>query len=685
MRNWTRCSGVYSDMQGVALFLVCSLAASAQESPRQDPLDSAIQAVWQARNSSRFEEAAAAREQARALLQHAPVDSPLFAGRVQQVTQFYQISNLNAQARAVLQESLNRMGTLEDSAPSRIAILSAIGESWRQDGNLLKAVVYLEKAAAAQASEHPVPAVQPATQGVIILAPRFRGDWGDFGSSISAYTRLAELYRQLGRPEAVAGLAAKIRALATNTPTVLARFYEQNGQLDEAAAIYTRVAGQSADPQDRTNAWQSLANLDARQERYTDAIAATRQALAAVQSEDNPGMRSQSLYQDLAGYLRQAGLHDQAGQVYLQLLQQNRDGPQEAEMLGMYARFLADTERGAQGASLLTDYLSGSNSDPNQKATVLFCLADLARRTGDSQNADAYLHAGQALMPQPGAPPLGEFRIAEDLERAHTAVSEQRWDDAYALAMATLDAALHAVDGQQVQWHVPQIAQALAANKESAKAEGLFQHLFALAQDWSVDSMQPLIGATQSYAGFLIGQPDRLSEVPAAIERYRRVLIDANGPDSGSLAEPLRMIIDFERSHLQWEKADASARELLELQESLSGNTSEPYLRDLQSAAQVYDAAGDADRALPLRRKAITVAELLATPNTEWRRAETRMDAALALARLGQFEEAEALGVEAVALQRPMRTPRPPLEQQLEQIRWMKQAAADAHVSRDDK
>jgi hypothetical protein len=288
-------------------------------------------------------------------------------------------------------------------------------------------------------------------------------------------------------------------------------------------------------------------------------------------------------------------------------------------------------------------------------------------------------------MPQPSAPPLGEFRIAEVLESAHTAMSEQRLDDAYAFAMGALDAALHAVDGQQVQWHVPQIAQALAANKESAKAEGLFQHLFALAQNWSVDNMQSLIGATQSYSSFLMGQPDRLSEVSAAIERYRRVLIDANGPDSASLAEPLRMKIDFERSHLQWEKADASAQELLELQESLSGNTSEPYLRDLQSAAQVYDAAGDSDRALPLRRKAITVADLLATPNTDWRRAATRMDAALALARLGQFEEAEALGVEAVALRRSIRTPRPPLDQQLEQIRWMKQVAADARASRDDK
>ena len=64
------------------------------------------------------------------------------------------------------------------------------------------------------------------------------------------------------------------------------------------------------------------------------------------------------------------------------------------------------------------------------------------------------------------------------------------------------------------------------------------------------------------------------------------------------------------------------------------------------------------------------------------------MDAALALARLGQFDEAETLGEEAVALQRPMRSMRwlgPSLAQQLEQIRRMKQAAAAASASRADK
>jgi tetratricopeptide (TPR) repeat protein len=152
LRNWTRSSGVYTNMLRVPLFLVCSLAALAQPSPRQDPLEAALQAVRQARNTGHFEEAVAAREQARALLPRAPVDSPQFAFWVQQVAQLYRNSNWNSQARAILRDALDRTGPLGDSHPSRIALLNALADSWRQDGNLLKTVGYLEQAAAAQSA-----------------------------------------------------------------------------------------------------------------------------------------------------------------------------------------------------------------------------------------------------------------------------------------------------------------------------------------------------------------------------------------------------------------------------------------------------------------------------------------------------------------------------------------------------
>jgi tetratricopeptide (TPR) repeat protein len=642
MRNRLRPSGVYTNMLRVPLFLVCSLAALAQPSPRQDPLDAAIQAVWQARNSGHFEKAVAAREQARAVLPRAPVDSPQFPGWAQQVAQLYQNANWNAQARAILRDALDRTRPLGDSHPSRIALLTALSDAWRQDGNLLKAAGYLEQAAAAQ----------PATLGAVFT-----------------YTNLAGLYRQLGRPDAVAAIAVKIRAIATNDPAALARFYDQQGQLAEATAIYRKLAEQSTDPQATANAWRSLANVYARQERYTDAVAAEQQAIATLQSSDKFWIRdlASGMRQNLARYLRQAGELDHADQVYLQLLREDPGGPQESLMMTMYAQHLSATNRAAQGESLLEDYLAGhADLDWWLKRNVLANLSNLARSTGDSKRADEYSRAADAVFPVPPTPSV-QVLVAEEVRRAQEAVTQHRWDDAYTLALHALDI-VRPADGQQVQWYVPQIAQELAANKEPARAERLFQRLLAFAQNGKADNMQPILAATENYARFLMNQPDRLAEVPAAIATYRDNLTDANGPESASLVEPLRMRTQFELAQQQWQKAESSARDLLQLQESLTGNTSAPYLDDLQTAARVYEAAGDELRALPLHRQAVTIADLHATStNKDWRRSQTRMDLALALAQLGQFDEAETLGEEAVALQ-------PPLAQQLEQIRQMKQA-----------
>ena len=480
----------------------------------------------------------------------------------------------------------------------------------------------------------------------------------------------------------------KVRTLASNDQSALAQFYEQHGPVEEAAAIYKKLAEQSADPQVKANAWQSLANLDARQGHYTDAIDATQEAIAAVESSYNPGVPSQALgmRQTLAGYMRAAGLLDQADRVYRQLLQQSRGTPQETQILGGYALYLADTRRGAQGESLLKNCLAGgSNLDPQQKMSVLFALSNVARMRGDSNSAEEYQKSGLSLQPQPPPPPVGQARIGEELQKAQMAMSQNRWDDAYGLTLDALDAAAQAADGQQVQYLVPELANQLVAHKEPAKAERLFDRLFARAQDWSVETVQPLVWATQSYARLLMHQQDRLGEAPAAIEQYRKVLTDANGPDSASLAEPLRMKLEFERSRSQWQNADASARDLLELQESLSGNTSDPYFGDLQTAARMYVAAGDSARALPLFRKAITLADLLAMPNNDWRRSETRMEVAQALARAGQFDEAETLGEEAVALEGTASGRRPRLVSQLEQIGRMKQAAVTASARRIDQ
>jgi tetratricopeptide (TPR) repeat protein len=663
MRNKTPHSGVYSNMNRLLLVLACSIAALAQQPSPQDPVDAAIQTFWRM-DSAHFQEAAAAREQARALLQRVPATSPRFAGWAQQVAQLYQNAGLNAQARAVLEDGLARTAPLGESDPSPIAMLNALAGLWQQDGSLLKAVGYLEQAAAAQAAA-PVTAPAPrASQGAAMYAGRvYAGNFiggGYSGNAIQAYIRLADLYR------------------------ALASFYEQLGKFADAAAIYRNLADQANDPQAKASALQMLAGVAARQQHFSDAVAAMDEAIATVQPTETPLSFGPSwwMQQTRAIYLRDAGLLDQADQAYRQLLQQSHGGPQETQSLSAYAGYLAQTKRGVQAQGLLQDYLADNPSlDPPQRSNILYSLANVARQSGDNSGADRYQQAAQALQPPP-QPPAGEMRIAGILQEAQNAASQHRLSDAYRLAGDAIDAAPSAADGQQIEWMAPQIANLLAAQRESAKADQLFQRLLAVAQTWKVHSAQPLLTVTQNYVRFLESQPERLSEVPAAIEQYRQVLIEANGPGSGTLAEPLRMSLEFARVHSQWAHAAELARALLTLQESLSGNTSDPYLGDLQTVARMYQVAGDSARALPLFRKAITLADLLATPNNDWRGVQTRMDAAFALAAAGQFDEAETLAEEAVALQRTMRNPGPPVEQQLEQIRQMKRAAAARSASR---
>jgi tetratricopeptide (TPR) repeat protein len=186
--------------------------------------------------------------------------------------------------------------------------------------------------------------------------------------------------------------------------------------------------------------------------------------------------------------------------------------------------------------------------------------------------------------------------------------------------------------------------------------------------NWSQQTIQPLLTVAQSYAQYLMSQPGRANDVPAAIERYRDALLQAHGSDSAQTLEALRMTINFQRSQAQWQQAAISTQELLKQQESFTGNTSEPYLSDLEIAAGVYESAGDHQRALPLRRQAVTIADLVAAPNAnDWSRAWARISLARVLARLGQFDEAESVARQAVALQKG-------LEADLAQIRKMKGA-----------
>src|SRR5207244_3694118 len=87
------------------------------------------------------------------------------------------------------------------------------------------------------------------------------------------YQQLADLYRQLGRPEAAAKIMALMRNLIQDDPRALAAFYEREGNLDEAVALYKKLAEQAvANPQaqvwEEIGPLQSIANLYQREQRW---------------------------------------------------------------------------------------------------------------------------------------------------------------------------------------------------------------------------------------------------------------------------------------------------------------------------------------------------------------------------------------------------------------------------------
>src|SRR5439155_12039384 len=163
------------------------------------------------------------------------------------------------------------------------------------------------------------------------------------------------------------------------------------------------------------------------------------------------------------------------------------------------------------------------------------------------------------------------------------------------------------------------------------------QRLFSLVENWSADNLQPLLMVSQNYTRFLIAQRARWAEVPEAIERYRTLLIAAHGPESGSLVDALHMTIEFERGRHAPPMPLTPAEDLLALEETLSGTTSEPYLRALRTVTQVYDYNRDRERALPLRRQMVAIADRVFNAN-DLQRGTVRNEAAWALAAQGQFD-----------------------------------------------
>ena len=675
--------------RGVACLLWFSAALAAQVSS-PPPVDAAIHAYWQALSGGRFDEAAAKREEARRLLTRLPADAPQFGYWVQNAAHLYENAGMSEQARAIAGEALARAGGLGESHPTRIMLLTTLADLWRQDRNLLKSAACLERAAAALDAApppaSPAPAA-PATAGVA-YAPRraaMRFVWGPAPVSpalegVHVYHQLAEIYRQLGRRDAAAGVLTKLRTLAKDSPSTLASFYEREGQFDEAASLYKKEAEQAAanpqsEPSRLTAPLQALASLYQRQERYADAAAALQQAISVAEASGKPDPGHQTIWlrQNLAGIFHQAGQTGAADEIYRQLLAENPDGrnSMHLQVLTNYASYLGMTKRGTEAEDLLKQYLANHpNLQPGEESSVLYALANTARMSGATERAEEYQRAAEANQQAMMKSPPGQVTIAKDIQRAQSAANQSDGAEAFSFALQAMDAASRAIDREQIAWAVPSIAGSLA-ERAPDKAEQLYQRLFGVMESWSAVTLQPQLSVLQNYTRFLM-QQRRWNEVPAAIQRYRNALTSARGSGTGWLEDVLGLTIESERTRNSREGVLAAARELLALQESISGTTSEPYLHAVERLAEAHQASGDSAGELPLRLRAVAIADLVTTAN-DARPGFTRINAAMALARQGQFDEAERLANEAVAIGQRMHPPqRNMFAAQLQEIKRMK-------------
>jgi hypothetical protein len=112
------------------------------------------------------------------------------------------------------------------------------------------------------------------------------------------------------------------------------------------------------------------------------------------------------------------------------------------------------------------------------------------------------------------------------------------------------------------------------------------------------------------------------------------------------------------------------------MEESLNGNTSEPYLNAVETLASLYESASDNERAVRMLRQAVAIGDLVYSL-TDVRRGGLRSRLALGLAREEQFDEAERVISDAIVIGNQLRPWQPEqFTPQLEMIRQMKAAAS---------
>jgi tetratricopeptide (TPR) repeat protein len=492
------------------------------------------------------------------------------------------------------------------------------------------------------------------------------------------YQRLADLYRRLGRPDAAHDTLAKMAALAT-TDEARATMAERSGQFDEAAALYKKIAETQPvnvpGPWAQVNALQSIARMYQNNQEYDKAAATLHQTITVLQNSGKPEAANQvaSVRQNLGNLYQQAGNVEAAEQTFQQAIAQ---APAEMrfQAVSNYASFLGSTKRAGQGEQLIRDYMdSGAIKQPWEESNAWMMLAQLARQGGDPKRADEYQSVAtakqQALQTRDN---VDRVTVQPLFQKAQAAGSGHP-EEAFALTLEGMRQATSATDRESVVHFVGPLASSLAG-KNWDKAQQLYDRLFVLVDGWMEQTRNPSLTARQQYVRFLF-RPGHWEEAADAIASYREALISAHGEGTGWTEEIFSLTVDLERGRNSG-KALPAARDLLALEESLAGKSSEPCLRGLEVLASVTEQTDDYASALPLRRRAIAISDLVYL-KTDTRRPYVRLAAAQLLSRLGQLDEAEQMLLEAIAIGKEVRPPQPNLFQsELGQIQRRKAALA---------
>src|SRR5262249_7823461 len=185
----------------------------------------------------------------------------------------------------------------------------------------------------------------------------------------------------------------RMPSLIQDDPRALAAFHERQGNLDEAIALYKRLAEQAAaNPQaqiwETIGPLQSIANLYQREQRWDDAAAMLEQPASRLETSGRPGARNQAIGMrlSLANVFQQAGQSQAAEKVYQTLAAEtandDRNGTQ-FQVLQSYAYHLSNTKRADMAEELLKSYLANHpDLQPGQETNILFVLSGIERNAG---------------------------------------------------------------------------------------------------------------------------------------------------------------------------------------------------------------------------------------------------------------------------------------------------------------